>query len=83
MFDRKSKSNQGATVFQKKHLEVSKSADSIWLVKIEIFRDGILNLIEFSDRKSASLYIRHRTYVKKKTNINICTIEIKGIYGTF
>lgn len=82
MFDRKFQTNQGAAIFQK-HLEICKSADSIWLVKIEIFGDVILSLIEFSDRKSASLHILHRNYVKRKSNTKICTIEIKGIYGTF
>lgn len=82
MSDRKSKTSQGVTVFQK-HLETCKSAGSIWLVKTEIFRDDILSLIEFLDRKSASLQILHRTYAKMKTNMKICTIEIKGIYGTF
>lgn len=82
MFDGKSKTKQGVAVFQK-HLEICKSADSIWLVKFEIFRDDILSLIEFSERKSASLNILHRTYAKMKANIKICTIEIKGIYCTF
>lgn len=53
------------------------------IIQTEIFRDGILNLIKFSDRKSASLHILRRTYVTRKTNIKICIIEIKGIYSIF
>ena len=67
--------NGQSTVFQNL-LEFWRNANSRWLIRIKIFRDGILSFIQFSDRRSPPLDTLHRIYVQKKTNVRKFTTTL-------